>query len=812
MDVDDSSSSGEEETPTAAEHETPVPLGVPASGYCIPAPQDWLDASAERVEEALQQLMRMYCGYGHPELPFAPRFRVSERAPFLANAAGVARWALRMCGGLRGETALVYDSDEAERVCVDRNFYFWHIYRRFQELSSIDRDHDRVRDALYKFSFCHEMSERLTTVQRCIHDIYMMQLNVADHAVPNCVVRSSAYVSMMRQWGGEEGGAAKKKGPIVHLMEYVLDSALMGRYRKKGNIVYQEKTVKIGNKRYGTRAWEPVIFPTQRGEDKQSTIETFVMCLMQKETRGSLWEEFMQLGNKSAFFQMIELAEDSQFPFLKTSRNLLSFSNGIYDTEGGVGGQFYPYSIVGSHLHPDLASSKYFPVPLDTEWIRTAQNGGWWDIPTPLFQSILDYQNWGVPLRTHRAQRGADDPREVDQIAADVLRSLWTTVAEVDTIFHKIQQDSLGAAAGYADELQSAAKTGFDVIENAVRRIKGAVALTAADEQPPTKKARTTGNMFPIEVQRWVYIFLGRMLHALGTFDSWQIIPFFKGRGGSGKSTVGHVAKSFFAPSDVGILSNNSEKKFGLQSLVNKKAFVCLELKKNISLDQAEFQSMVSGEEMSVAVKNSQARDIQWRSPGLLCGNEAPGWVDAQGSIARRLAIFGFKFGINEKDSDPTLPTRIVEEEIAALIVKCNEAYRDAAERHRGEDIWKILPPYFREERLSLQRDADPLVATIWDAGSFELATRDGLPHDECYMPFGEFEDAYRLRYGQLRGTRTPPEALTHDKISQAFSDAGLDVQDCACKVYNKTERVERFIIGIRPRLNAVKPDTTSTS
>ena len=40
----------------------------------------------------------------------------------------------------------------------------------------------------------------------------------------------------------------------------------------------------------------------------------------------------------------------------------------------------------------------------------------------------------------------------------------------------------------------------------------------------------------PLAAQRWIYIFMGRMLHALKLYDDWQIIPFLKGRGGSPSS------------------------------------------------------------------------------------------------------------------------------------------------------------------------------------------------------------------------------------------------------------------------------------
>ena len=214
---------------------------------------------------------------------------------------------------------------------------------------------------------------------------------------------------------------------------------------------------------------------------------------------------------------------------------------------------------------------------------------------------------------------------------------------------------------------------------------------------------------------------MGRMLHALKLYDQWQIIPFLKGRGGSGKSTVAMVVKHFFEVGDVGILSNNSEKTFGLQALLDKFIWLCLELKRNVKLDQAEFQSMVSGEDVMVAQKNHIARQVTWCAPGLLCGNEAPGWIDAQGSIARRMAIITFPFSLQERDVVPNLLSQILDKELPTLIVKCNQAYRATCEQHNQDDIWKVLPEYFKNERLRFQKDTDAVYAAVFDRHRFEL-------------------------------------------------------------------------------------------
>lgn len=106
---------------------------------------------------------------------------------------------------------------------------------------------------------------------------------------------------------------------------------------------------------------------------------------------------------------------------------------------------------------------------------------------------------------------------------------------------------------------------------------------------------------WPPEVCHWLYVLLGRLLYALNDRDSWQVIPFFKGMASSGKSTIVlKVAKQFFEGVDVGVLSNNIEKKFGLSAFSDKYLFVAPEIKSDLQIEQAEFQSMVSGEDIQV--------------------------------------------------------------------------------------------------------------------------------------------------------------------------------------------------------------------
>ncbi len=112
---------------------------------------------------------------------------------------------------------------------------------------------------------------------------------------------------------------------------------------------------------------------------------------------------------------------------------------------------------------------------------------------------------------------------------------------------------------------------------------------------------------------------MGRCLYDLGEIEEWQVIGYLLGQAGSGKSTIlVKILKLFYEACDVGTMSNNMEKKFGLGALVGKKMFIGPEIKSNFSMEQSEFQSIISGEDVQIAVKNQTASSKIWNIPGML--------------------------------------------------------------------------------------------------------------------------------------------------------------------------------------------------
>lgn len=212
-------------------------------------------------------------------------------------------------------------------------------------------------------------------------------------------------------------------------------------------------------------------------------------------------------------------------------------------------------------------------------------------------------------------------------------------------------------------------------------------------------------------VTDWIYVFMGRMIYSIGEFDEWQALMFMKGKAGTGKSTLGKILSHLYNPVDVAVLSNNIEQKFGLSSICDALIYLCYEVKKDFKLDQGEMQSMISGEPISLAVKNKGTRSLSWESHGFFMGNEFPRWTNNSGSVGRRIVVA--LFDIFVKDGDPRLFEKL-QEEMGSIIVKINRAYREASAVYGGDDVWSVLPPYFKEQReRQLEAATSPLSAFL---------------------------------------------------------------------------------------------------
>lgn len=231
----------------------------------------------------------------------------------------------------------------------------------------------------------------------------------------------------------------------------------------------------------------------------------------------------------------------------------------------------------------------------------------------------------------------------------------------------------------------------------------------------------------------WFFVFMGRWFFNIRQFDDWQVAPFLLGMAGSGKSTLLSMLQNAYPPNKVGTLSNNIEKQFGLSSLEGCFSWVAPEVKYDFQLGQAELQSIISGESVSVAVKHKTAHVCRhWLSPGWLSGNQVPKLSDNAGSTSRRLIVFQFNHLVTHQDGSLN---RQLEAELPFIIIKAIKAYHYAVQTYGTRGIWECLPPYFHQTRGDLQETTNALVHFI---RSDKLERGKGL-----YMPIKDFKDAF---------------------------------------------------------------------
>ena len=282
----------------------------------------------------------------------------------------------------------------------------------------------------------------------------------------------------------------------------------------------------------------------------------------------------------------------------------------------------------------------------------------------------------------------------------------------------------------------------------------------------------------------------GRLCFELNDLDKWQIIPFLKGIARSGKSTlVTKVFSKFYEADDVRTLSNNVERKFGLSSRHDALLFIAPEIKGDLQLEQAEFQSIVSGEDVSIAVKCEKAKNMTWIVPGILGGNEVPNWKDNSGSILRRLMTWHFKKQIRDADTDPLLEIKL-KNEIPIILQKCVRGYLEYSQKYNCEDIWNIIPDYFAQIRKQVATVTNPLEHFLQS----DVILFDG--HGETYFcPLEVFKKRF-FNYCFKNNLGRP--RFNPDFYLGPFSSRGVEIKRNNEKTYaGKTYKNQDFIIGV---------------
>jgi hypothetical protein len=265
---------------------------------------------------------------------------------------------------------------------------------------------------------------------------------------------------------------------------------------------------------------------------------------------------------------------------------------------------------------------------------------------------------------------------------------------------------------------------------------------------------------FTMDERRWIFCFLGRMLHKVNEYDNWSVFVYFLGLAGTGKSTLLRLVASLLEARDIGYLNNSGQKTFSLDGLQDKLMYLALDIDENFTLDQVTWQSMVSGEEVSVTRKFKQPLTVIWKSHGGFAGNKLPGWTDNAGSLSRRLVVIEFLTPVSR--SDPNLYENCLRAKDRFLKV-INSAYMELAVLYKNRGIKEMMPSKFKMSEQKALVELNCLVAFIQ-----ECAELDPDPVDRTFFaPMKDFQDCFKA---YCRRNSIKHKALVYNFYTGVFS------------------------------------------
>ena len=294
------------------------------------------------------------------------------------------------------------------------------------------------------------------------------------------------------------------------------------------------------------------------------------------------------------------------------------------------------------------------------------------------------------------------------------------------------------------------------------------------DEGPVDAYINSVLGPRPVSFFMWVAI--GRMMYDLHEEDQWEIFNMIAGRGGTGKSSILNGVQAIYPKGEVAILSSNCEPNFPLQTLYSKLCMICYEVRDHFNLDQAIFQSCLSGEDVVIARKHLQAVVIQWKQPMMFSGNMVAFWNDNNGNMTRRTVLFRFEKRVKQMLADMTL---LIRQHMPEMIFRANACYRRACELMNGQTNIQdspYFPTVLRKNLEQFSAELNPVTAFL-TSSEVRLHAKDFVLLKTLQTRYSEFVRGM--------GVSSSPPALTKMKITLA--DFGVSVSRVARRINNNS-------------------------
>ncbi len=238
-------------------------------------------------------------------------------------------------------------------------------------------------------------------------------------------------------------------------------------------------------------------------------------------------------------------------------------------------------------------------------------------------------------------------------------------------------------------------------------------------------------------ISRMHYMYIGRWCFPVGCHDNWQTVMMIKGIGGTGKSTILKIMANFWDSTHVGTINNDIEKQFGLSSLAKYYGNLGIDLNNTFAMSPTVFQSMISGEQMSLSVKFQESKQVEaWTSSTFLAGNTDLGFTDFNGSIPRRVVQSLFIKSIPSSKIDGSIERNAIKE-LPNFLHKSVRAYLTYVRKYKTESFWNFCPKYFWTNRMELASNSNSLTRFCKDRDYIMIGS-------EYYIPKQLFIDHYK--------------------------------------------------------------------
>ncbi len=246
-----------------------------------------------------------------------------------------------------------------------------------------------------------------------------------------------------------------------------------------------------------------------------------------------------------------------------------------------------------------------------------------------------------------------------------------------------------------------------------------------------------------------------------------QKAVFLKGKSATGKSTLMNILACLFDSEDIGVLSKNSEKQFGLEALYDTRIVFCYETGENMNMTKEDFNSIVSKEYITVSRKNKKAIKVLWK-PDLICAsNTLPkSWQDdLSNAFKRRILFFTFLNKVPEDQLDMNLGAKAARESFLCM-VKGNRYYLEILAELGDAELETIMPTSLRKFNEDLVRESKPEERFLLDTDFIQLG-----PVEEGFYCNRRNLNMHYKRWCSEESL-PPPAAL--DEKGEAFESNGL--------------------------------------